>query len=204
MPKIGPGDSIVGIVGDDVGLMVRGFSAALMDSQTLVQRAVLDLVLATLPMNGSGFQHDTRREERILLVRSMSGVVLRRDLSLSRRLYTWLLGPSEDSQSQMDFLRAHGLELLQESLGSDFIEQEDDSADVADRQRPYKTMLSLLDKWEIGFPLTEAIALDLLRSLMRISDTGSISDEVCRLRNPPNAAHLTIACLATPDYSHAL
>lgn len=177
MPKIGPQDSIVGIVGDDVGLMVRGFSAALLDSQPLVQRAVLDLVLVTLPISGSGFQHDTRREERLLLVQSMSTVVLRRDLSLSRRLYSWLLGPSEDSAEQMAHLRLHGLDLLAEGLVSDIVEQENSSTDALERQRPYKTMLSLLDKWEIGFPLTEVIALDLLRSLMRLSDAGDLPDE---------------------------
>lgn len=56
MPKIRPEDSIAPIVGDDVGLMVRAFTSALEDSQVLVQRATLDLVLTTLQTDGSGFQ----------------------------------------------------------------------------------------------------------------------------------------------------
>ena len=152
MPKIGPDDSIVGIVGDDVGLMVRGFSAALQDSQILVQRSVLDLVLATLPMSGSGFQKDTRLEEQLLLVRSMASVVLRRDLSLSRRLYTWLLGSSESSDTQISYFRQNGLTLLRDTFVDDFSEREGETGDLADRQKPYKVMLSLLDKWEISFP----------------------------------------------------
>ena len=178
MPKIGPEDSIVGIVGDDVGLMVRGFSAALQDSQILVQRSVLDLVLATLPISGSGFQRDTRREEQLLLVRAMTGVVLRRDLSLSRRLYTWLLGLSDDSAVQIAHLRKNGLLLLHEAFILDFQDVEIESADLAVRQKPFKVLLSLLDKWEISFPLTEVTVIDCIRSLLRMSEAGTLGEEV--------------------------
>jgi hypothetical protein len=44
------------IVGKDVGLMVRGFAAALEDPQLLVQRGILDLLTTTLKIDGSGFK----------------------------------------------------------------------------------------------------------------------------------------------------
>lgn len=49
-------------------------------------------------------------------MRAVSGVVLRRDLSLSRRLYTWLLGSSDSSETQIQHLKDHGLELLHLAL----------------------------------------------------------------------------------------
>lgn len=120
------------IVGQDVGLMVRGFVAALEDPQILVQRGILDLLTTTLKLNSTGFKRSvslsshydrdteafgsTRREDQILLMRAVTGVVLRRDLSLSRRLYTWLLGSSESSESQIEHLEENGLELLREAL----------------------------------------------------------------------------------------
>jgi hypothetical protein len=58
----------------------------------------------------------TQQEDRIVLVRAASAVVLRRDLSLSRRLFSWLLGPSESSEEQVVYFRKNGLDLLASSL----------------------------------------------------------------------------------------
>lgn len=44
------------IVGQDVGLMLRGFVAALEDPQILVQRGILDLLTTTLKLNSTGFK----------------------------------------------------------------------------------------------------------------------------------------------------
>lgn len=178
MPKIGSEDSIAMIVGQDVGLMVRGFSAALQDSQILVQRAALDIVAATLPLDGVGFQKDTRLEEKLILLRVMTGVVLRRDLSLSRRLYSWLLGRAEDSEAQVQYFKQHGLQLLRQALIVELLETIRDSEDLAAKQRPYKVVLSLLDKWEISYPLTEVVVSDVLRALDRASRDGELNEEV--------------------------
>jgi hypothetical protein len=51
--------SVIGvshIVGQDVGLMVRGFAAALEDPQILVQRGILDLLATTLKLDSIGFK----------------------------------------------------------------------------------------------------------------------------------------------------
>lgn len=180
MPKIGSEDSIATIVGQDVGLMVRGFSAALQDSQILVQRAALDIVAATLRLDGVGFQKDTRLEEQLILMRVMTGVVLRRDLSLSRRLYAWLLGQAEDSEAQVQYFKQHGLELLRRALVLELVEASREYEDLSAKQRPYKVILSLLDKWEISYPLTEVIVSDVLRALDKSSRNGELNEEVGR------------------------
>lgn len=178
MPKIGSEDSLAMIVGQDVGLMVRGFSAALEDSQILVQRATLDIVAATLRLDGVGFQKDTRLEEQLILMRAMTGVVLRRDLSLSRRLYSWLLGPAEEFEAQVQYFKLNGLRLLRQALVLELFESHRNNEGMAARQRPYKVILSLLDKWEISYPLTEVIVSDVLRALDKLSRESELNDEV--------------------------
>ena len=121
---------------------------------------------------------DTRREEQLILMHAMTGVVLRRDLSLSRRLYTWLLGTSEDSESQIMHLRQNGLSLLHDALIKGINDVDYDAANLTARQQPYKIIISLLDKWEIGYPLTEIIVLDLLRALSRAIGSEDLQDEV--------------------------
>jgi hypothetical protein len=118
-----------------------------------------------------------RQEDKVLLVRAAIGVVLRRDLSLSRRLYTWLLGSSDSSEQQVSHLREHGLELLHLALKSEMDEQSIETG-TAERQRPFKIFISLLDKWEIGGALTEVLVLDAFASLRDNLRPGDDHDEV--------------------------
>lgn len=56
MPKLEGRERVSMLVGDDVGLMVRGFAASLEDGNVLVQRGVLDLLLSTLRLDSVGFR----------------------------------------------------------------------------------------------------------------------------------------------------
>jgi len=49
-------------------------------------------------------------------VRAVSAVVLQRDVSLSRRVYTWLLSGDDSKEAQVAYFRANGLELLSRTL----------------------------------------------------------------------------------------
>jgi hypothetical protein len=60
-------------------------------------------------------------KDRQLLIRAASSVVLQRDVSLSRRVYSWLLGTEEAPAAQMEYLKANGLELLAETLHVSFL-----------------------------------------------------------------------------------
>lgn len=130
MPLIKSEDRLGPIVGDDVALMTRGLSAALTDSLVYVQRSALDLMISAVHLNGVAFKEwvvqrfcvfdqvliqyasELRPEDRLLLMQNALNIVLKRDLSLSRRLYSWLLGNGETPESQMAYLKEHGLETL--------------------------------------------------------------------------------------------
>lgn len=102
-------------MGDDIGLMIRAFSAALEDDDLLVRRAALDILLQSLHIDGLAVRK-AQADDRAILMRAATSVVLRRDLALNRRLYAWLLGPSESNQAQMEYYKTHSLELLSSSL----------------------------------------------------------------------------------------
>lgn len=102
-------------VGQDVGLMIRAISAALEDDDSLVRRSALDILLQSLPVDSIAVKK-APEVDREILMRAATSVVLRRDLALNRRLYSWLLGADENSQQQMKHLKAHALSLLTSTL----------------------------------------------------------------------------------------
>ena len=103
------------IVGRDIGLMIRAFAAALEDDNLLVRRSALDMLLQTMRVDSAAIKR-AHAEDALILMKAALGVVLRRDLSLNRRLYTWLLGPDEKSDAQSAYLRQHALQLLNSTL----------------------------------------------------------------------------------------
>jgi hypothetical protein len=103
------------MLGHDVGLMIRAFAAAVEDDNVLVRRNALDLILQVLRLDGVAIKKASH-EDRIIFMRAAASVVMRRDLSLNRRLYTWLLGPDENAGQQIAYLHAHSLELLKTTL----------------------------------------------------------------------------------------
>ncbi|CAE6407081.1 unnamed protein product [Rhizoctonia solani] len=159
LPKLGPDDDLSGVVGNDVGLMIRAFAAALEDDNMLVRRGTLELLCSTLRMDGA-IMKKAQPPDQAILMRAAAGVVMRRDLSLSRRLFAWLLGGSEQPATQVTYLKANGLGLLVSTLKDDMYGL-DDTGDT----RPFKIFVSLLDRWEIGGPLTELLVVDAFRAL---------------------------------------
>ncbi|TKY89065.1 hypothetical protein EX895_001596 [Sporisorium graminicola] len=149
-------------IGKDLGLMVRGLAHALDDDLLLVRRNTLEILVTHLQIDKPAFRAFVKPPDQILLVRSALNVVLRKDLSLNRRLYTWLLGADETPEAQIVFLRQHGLDLVRSALKQGF---DNVNLDLADRQKPYRIFVSLLDKWEIGQSLTRVLALDAFHAI---------------------------------------
>lgn len=115
LPRLDGSDDISAIVGRDIGLMIRAFAAALEDENLLVQRGTLDLLLQSLRLD-SGAVKRASSADRGILMRAATGVVLRRDLSLNRRLWTWLLGSDEQPEHQQKYLKENALDLLAGTL----------------------------------------------------------------------------------------
>ncbi|XP_045130850.1 protein dopey-1 homolog isoform X4 [Portunus trituberculatus] len=171
------------ILGTNIDVMVAALCQAMEDSNVMVQRAALDLTLAALPM------HNTQllRPDLVRIVTSAILVLLRRDMSLNRRLYAWLLGSeinltllssehpimkrlnSAVSDSSVDdgvevnaYFESFSRPLLVEGIVACLrTSQGKNPPDL----RPYRLIVSLLDKPEIGPYILDNIFLDLLRCL---------------------------------------
>lgn len=157
----------------DTNLLVRGVSASLMDNNMLVRRSALDLLISSLPLGGPALQKHSKLDFKVDLSRNACNVVLRRDISLNRRLYTWLLGTSDDKEAQSLHFNTFGLPLISSWMLTDM------DTNKSFDSRPYKVFISLLDKWEIGHNLTKCIVSEIISSLeCRLKDDVDTNADV--------------------------
>ncbi|KAJ3774387.1 Dopey, N-terminal-domain-containing protein [Lentinula raphanica] len=178
LPQLHGLDDITSIVGSDIGLMIRAFAAALEDENLLVRRSALDLLLQSMRVD-SGPVKKAQADDRTILMRAAVGVVLRRDLSLNRRLYSWLLGPGEKSEKQIEYLKDNALELLKNTLKEDMVSPSGEYSE----SRPFKIFISLLDKWEIGAALSEVLVYDAFKAIKTLAEAAPGEEDISMTAN---------------------
>ncbi|GLB43530.1 putative dopey, N-terminal [Lyophyllum shimeji] len=172
LPRLTPNEDISEVVGKDIGLMIRAFSAALEDDNLLVRRGALDLLLQSMRVDSAAVRK-AQAYDRAILMRAATGVVLRRDLSLNRRLYTWLLGSDEKSEHQLEYLKTNALDLLHSTLKNEMFSPSGEYSE----SRPFKIFISLLDKWEIGAPLSQILVYDAFKAIKNLVEHPSDGGE---------------------------
>lgn len=174
------------------GLLLRCFAAGLADEQLLIQRGFLDLLVTHLPLHSKVLQTRAKHDDLELLLKAAAGVVTRREMSLNRRLWTWLLGPEPtagDSESghaspvspsvqqngslatRTSYFEEYGLEPLTKALLSLIKDAPETTA--ADKARPYRICLSLMDRWEIGGLVVPEVFLPIVDSVRNFKDRAS-------------------------------
>ncbi|OLN88802.1 Protein dopey [Colletotrichum chlorophyti] len=176
------------VTSPEPGLLLRSFAAGLADEQLLIQRGFLDLLVTHLPLHSKVLQSSVKHGDLELLLRAAAGVVIRRDMSLNRRLWAWFLGPdpaptdsesviespsSTDHQqsyfaSKTSYFEDHGLRHLTQALLSMINVGHESSP--AERARPYRICLSLMDRWEIGGLVVPELFLPIVNSVRQYRD----------------------------------
>jgi hypothetical protein len=172
------------VTSPEPGLLLRCFAAGLSDDQLLIQRGFLDLLVTHLPLHSSVLQNRVKNADLELLLRAATGVVIRREMSLNRRLWAWLLGPnpgaeeddgvvqsptSPDHQGgyfaiKTRYFEEYGLQpLIQALLG--MINHSGTVSSPSERARPYRMCLSLMDRWEIGGLVVPEVFLPIVDSV---------------------------------------
>ncbi|KAL2270106.1 hypothetical protein VTJ83DRAFT_2290 [Remersonia thermophila] len=154
------------VTSPEPGLLIRCFAAGLADEQLLIQRGFLDLLVTHLPLHSDVLQARAKGGDLELLLRAAVSVTVRRDMSLNRRLWSWLLGPEPSASSEHDappdsptsphhalssrtsYFAEYGLRPLVRALLA--MVRSDAGGNPAERARPYRICLSLMDRWEIG------------------------------------------------------
>ncbi|KAJ3283037.1 hypothetical protein HDU79_009455 [Rhizoclosmatium sp. JEL0117] len=150
-PKFGEKRELVVIMGTDTLVVCRALASALEDKQILVQRSALELLVVHFPLQKMLFSEN----EVEVIIRAAIGVVLRKDMSLNRRLYSWLLGTANKLETAS---RDSLINTVRNMLWSS-------SDDIHELTRPYRIIISLMDKDEIGSAMLDQILMDIFKSL---------------------------------------
>ncbi|SCU90156.1 LADA_0F02212g1_1 [Lachancea dasiensis] len=139
------------VIHPEPGLLMRCLLCCLEeDNELLIKRGILDLLLQRVNLDSPVLQELSSSSDRNLLMMSCCKTMLTRDMSISRRIWNWLLGPAsigEKSQKQAidsnDYFSRYGEKMLESGLRL-MIDQEDEAPDA------YKICLAVMDRWEIA------------------------------------------------------
>ncbi|XP_075869047.1 protein DOP1A isoform X3 [Nelusetta ayraudi] len=157
------------VMGSDIELMVEAASTSVQDSSVLVQRSTLDLILFCFPFHLS----QATRPDMIRILSAALHVVLRRDMSLNRRLYAWLLGPRSTRQSNPEehasqYFNTFSKDMLVQAMVGILQGKarggEEESVLMHDL-KPFRILISLLDKPELGPAILEDVLIEVFRTL---------------------------------------
>uniref|UniRef100_A0A8C9RJK2 DOP1 leucine zipper like protein A n=1 Tax=Scleropages formosus TaxID=113540 RepID=A0A8C9RJK2_SCLFO len=166
------------VMGNDIELMVEAVSTSVQDSSVLVQRSTLDLILFCFPFHMS----QATRPDMIRILSAALHVVLRRDMSLNRRLYAWVLGfdnngvitgprntrLSSPEEHATDYFNTFSKDMLVQAMVGILQGKarggEEESVLMHDL-KPFRILISLLDKPELGPAILEDVLIEVFRTL---------------------------------------
>ncbi|XP_050520180.1 protein dopey-1 homolog isoform X4 [Daktulosphaira vitifoliae] len=163
------------IMGTNIDTMVTAICACVQDSLVLVQRSGLDFLLVGFPMHNTQLS----RSDMIRLVTASLVTILRRDMSLNRRLYAWLLGNEVNltllnsehplvvlrkarKYTSVKYFEMYSRDLLVQAIK---IKLHEATGSQPHDLRPYRLLISLLDKTEIGPVILDDILYEVFRLL---------------------------------------
>lgn len=154
----------------------------------LVQRSLLDFLIYAFPMHNE----QMTKPDMAKVVKAAVNVLLRRDMSLNRRLYAWLLGTStklpltqghslepklkgehseeNENMPELLYFEKYSQKMLVQALKAKLAEKHEGSGCVnvkAAVLKPFRILISLLDKPEIGPVILESVLLAIFRCLHR-------------------------------------
>ncbi|XP_040279050.1 protein dopey-2 isoform X1 [Bufo bufo] len=173
------------MLGKDKQLAIKSLCVSVMDSNVLVQRNTLEILLFFFPfhtcLDSGDCPMSLHRKDLVHILSCAIQTVLRRDMSLNRRLFAWLLGTNIKGSFVAPELKATSGE---EEYGSaffakyskDFLVQalmqilhqnilySDTEQGLQVYLKPFRILVSLLDKPELGPPLVEVLFLEVIRA----------------------------------------
>uniref|UniRef100_A0A8C3BN16 DOP1 leucine zipper like protein B n=1 Tax=Cairina moschata TaxID=8855 RepID=A0A8C3BN16_CAIMO len=170
------------MLGTDYKLTMKSLCVSVLDSNVLVQRNTLEVILFFFPFYTALDCDESaillHRSDLVHILSAATQTLLRRDMSLNRRLYAWLLGSdikggtfAPDSTSSEDhaiyFFGKYSKDLLVESL-AEILHQKFSESDTEEQHqaylKPFRILISLLDKPEIGPQVVGDLFLEVIRA----------------------------------------
>lgn len=161
----------------DSGLLIRCLISLLeKDNELLIRRGVLDLLLQRIHLHSPVLQTLSVPSDRQLLIMSCCRAMLEKDMSLIRRIWSWMLGPSniqkqiqeeENLNSSTDYFSEYGLSILLEGLVQ-MLKQEENALSA------FKICLVLMDRWEIGSHIVPSLFIPLMNASIEYKENKQI------------------------------
>ncbi|CAH1711783.1 unnamed protein product [Chironomus riparius] len=182
------------LIGKNIDLMISGLCSCLNDSVILVQRNTLEFLLLGFPLHTTILS----QIDLIKLVTIGLNTILRRDMSLNRRVYSWLLGTevsnstknSIENEVEIKCLKSSKSSIQNEVNHNTYFEKYSknilikalkialkNSISTTDL-KPYKILLSLLDKIEIGPVVLDSILIDVIRTAVAVDNCSEVKKSI--------------------------
>ena len=160
-------------------IQVEALCLSLEDASPLVQRCVLDLMISCFPIHNCQLP----KSDIMKVLMYAITVLLRRDMSLNRRLNAWLMGNdingmpgfsnriclshlATQKDQELNYLNNHSKEILVTAIKK-LLENEFDASFSKITLLPLKIVISLLDRPELISDILCDLLLDILRCLYR-------------------------------------
>ncbi|KAG7503861.1 hypothetical protein JOB18_046188 [Solea senegalensis] len=172
------------MLGYDSRQVLKAVFLSLQDSNVLVQRNMLEILLYFFPfatcLDPAESCIALSGEDMIAVVSAASLTLLRRDMSLNRRLYAWLLGTNikggmvaphptfstSTEEHMIYYFNTYTRDYLVQAL-INILKQKDvenNPENVIGYLRPFRIIISLLDKPEIGPAALSSVLLEVVRA----------------------------------------
>uniref|UniRef100_A0A672SWJ4 DOP1 leucine zipper like protein B n=1 Tax=Sinocyclocheilus grahami TaxID=75366 RepID=A0A672SWJ4_SINGR len=199
------------MLGRDHRLVVKAVCLSLQDSNVLVQRNMLEILLHFFPFTTCQDPEECaiplNQDELISVVSAASLTLLRRDMSLNRRLYAWMLGIADkfpenytipqkycflSNKWNFSFKRIAVVNILKQKD----IEANPDN--LIEYLRPFRIIISLLDKSEIGkdthivqFVKSFTLLIIIINTTMNAVSDCSLSTYLCsKIKENKNSSEI--------------
>lgn len=156
------------IMGTNRETFVNGICSSLLDPNVLVQRAILDLLIAAFPLHSK-----ILKEDMVSVITAALTVLLRRDISLNRRLFSWFrnsldANPAKPSRKGDYYFEKYSKNLVSQAFvlcltnPSEVISTPSAWSTLGDLW-PYRLLICLLDRQEIRKSILDNLSTEVFR-----------------------------------------
>lgn len=168
------------LLSPEPGLLIRCLVSSLSgDNDLLIKRGIWDLLLQRLHLESPVLNQVISVADKKLLVMACCNTILDKDMSLNRRIWNWLLGPTvtpmnnastatdQSMENSNDYFLKYGFESLIDGL-----------KDMMGTQTSVITAIniciSLMDRWQIGSLVVPAMFIPLLLATKRFGQNPQV------------------------------
>ncbi|SCU86316.1 LANO_0C07558g1_1 [Lachancea nothofagi CBS 11611] len=158
------------VVHPEPGLLIRCLVSCLQEeNELLIKRGILDLLLQRINLDSPVLQDLTSPSDFNLLMMSCCNTMLSRDMSISRRIWNWLLGPASTTGNSLqeananDYFPRFGEAGLEAGLAA-MINDEEKVPEA------FKICLAIMDRWEIASHIIPKVFVPLMQAAFKFQE----------------------------------